>query len=183
MQKHFLFAILIFAILAIFSGRSLAGPFGTNMDDPPEKYGSDLKKYGERIFRTEDVPKKHPLLPSYDLWFKDGKLFKVEAFSQYYPSYDEALKVYETLQKQLIGKYGPFKLDESSFGGAFNKKGPMKKVCAWADGQFGENIREIDMDLQEFNHKFGIRLIYKYENAPVWMPYKMQPKNDGSDAL
>ena len=87
---------------------AVAGPFGTEMGDRPEKF-SGMIKYDDH-YETSEVPSPHSLLKSYSLEFtKSSELFAVSGITALYLNDITGVEVqtaYDQLKKDLISKYG-----------------------------------------------------------------------------
>ena len=155
------FALFFFLIPSLCFG----GPFGAEMGDNPEKYialGAKLipyqDKYGNRLFETVTMPKKHSLFISYTLSFGDNGLCHISAGSN-----DTTKEEFDYLLSQLEKKYGRFILKD--------------EALVWEHVAI-DNIRRITLRYAKTVYGTFLFLYYDFDNSG----YMKMEKAD-SDAL
>lgn len=193
-MRKTIFSILMFVVFAATTAH--AGPFGTNMGDPKEKFSIKLDR-GDDMYTLESVPQKHPDFESnYAVISAQYGLVKIMATSQRFnnDSYgNQATGLFDKIYKQIKTKYG--KEDEKY---DFLQEGSIwKERKYWAKGieqnerhytaawSFNEKKHE-DIDLSSIFLSVAadsagetyIVLIYEYKNYPKYIREKEEKAQD-----
>lgn len=154
---------LILSFFLCLPGLAIAGPFGTQMGDVPDKY-PDLARVPENLFSTTAVPKPHSRLDSYRLGFYQGGLDRVVAFTEYERDAEgrKAAPLFNSLRKDLTEKYGkPARSGGNMFGSLWTKG-----MTVW-EGDLPDDLARIILALHSGDGvKSSVSLIYIYRNLP-----------------
>lgn len=172
-------AFLSVLFLLLLAAPAWAGPFGTEMGDPPSKF-EGLEKYpGLSDFLTTTMPKNHSAFSRYALEFTEkNELSRVMALSEAFkndPAGFRAQSVYSKLKTELSEKYGsPSKVTELLMGGSIWKDpvhflrgihaGERKHQCIW-ENPGADNLEKIVLMVITSNEKDAcVGLAYEYTN-------------------
>ena len=150
---RFLLAIFLF----LSPANAFAGPFGTAMADPVEKYG-EMRFLGTRFgidnFMSTSLPKVTPPFTGYQLCFHERQLIGVAAIS-HEGSPEATMQLFHTLYQQLARQYGQEKLK-------------LKRYVHWVASEelpLPDNLSSIKLIYGEQNGNFAVHVYYDYRNA------------------
>lgn len=164
MARAFLSVLFLFLLAA----PAWAGPFGTEMGDPPSKFESLSKISGTDHYYTTTMPKPHSELSEYILTFRDNGLSAIKASSPW-GSYDQAALLHSQIKEGLIEKYGEPTL--KSVASEERGKYPTvdKTLFLWSSPTLPENLSIISVAIvkneKEKTYYTGVVFYYKNEAA------------------
>lgn len=150
---------ILFTLLCLFFLASpvLAGPFGTEMADPVEKYRNARflgSKYGIDNFSTSTLPQQKAPFIGYQLCFFERQLIGVAAFSQE-GSTVATKQLFQDLYSCLARQYGQETLK-------------LKRFVQWVASDVAplpDNLSSIKLVYGEQNGNFSVHVYFDYRNA------------------
>lgn len=146
-------AFLSVLFLLLLGATAWAGPFGTEMGDPPSKFEGLVAVPGKvGQYAATVLPKPHSAFEAYTLIFRNNGLSQVSAVSPTLPR-DRSLQLYNTTKQALTKKYG-------------KPLGSTDTICAWESVTLPDNLASIGLALiaDEETRKFRTVVVYKYKN-------------------
>lgn len=149
--------------LLLFGQAALAGPFGTQMGDQPEKFG-EMQRANNLYYQTLNVPKPHSRIGNYLLGFTDSGLARVIGYTEFEadPSGARGASLFQSLQKALIRKYG----QPAATAGRQPGSAWTRGLATW-DKNLPDNIRRITLSFySEDGVKSRVDVFYVYNNNP-----------------
>lgn len=194
-MRKTIFSALMFVVFAITA--AYAGPFGTNMGDPKEKFGGLTEEKKDR-YVTKNLPINHPDIDEYYLTISpEHGLVKISAYTKPFvnDAYGtQARSKFDELYSQLKAKYGKEskKFDFLEVGSIWEEPQYWAKgieqneryYCAfWETGKRKNNETDIEsvvLDIMAFPDRTIIRMSYEYK---IFQRYVDEKKIKAQDAL
>lgn len=146
---------------------AFAGPFGTSMADPVEKFG-EMRFLGTRFgidnFIATTLPTVTPPFTSYQLCFHERQLIGVAAISRE-GSPEATMQLFQALYQQLTKEYG-------------QEKTRLKRYAHWVASETSplpDDLSSIKLVYGEQNGNFAVHVYYDYRNAD---PLKARIRED-----
>ncbi|WP_302413144.1 hypothetical protein [uncultured Desulfovibrio sp.] len=169
--------VLLFLIAIFFAVTpAFAGPFGTEMGDPPSKFEGTLN--ANNVIKDAKLPKQHSAFNYYELTFVNGGLATILAASPDFTNdrYGSGVRsTYDTLKEQLTSKYGkPVTIEQLKSGSIWNKdsefvasiyKHERYHGSIW-NKDLGDNLIEIKLLVTATSSSNAtLAILYRYKNA------------------